>query len=361
MTNEALKAICLQFTMEGQYIQAYPYGEGHINETYLVDTTATRYILQKVNTGIFTDPVGLMANIEAVTASQHAGIIARQGDVYREALTLIPAADGKKYVQTEEGFFRMYRFIEGAVCYQTVTDARAFYEAAKAFGNFQRLLAGFNAATLHETIPHFHDTPDRFRKFAEAVDADAVGRVAECAEEIAFLQARQAEMGRVTEALATGRIPMRVTHNDTKLNNVLIDEKSGAGLCVLDLDTVMPGSMLYDFGDSIRFGASSAAEDETDLDKVEMRIELFDTYVQGYLEALGDSITVEELALLPFSAKLMTMECGMRFLTDYLQGDTYFRTHYPTHNLDRARNQLKLVADMEAKMAAMEAVVTKYR
>ncbi len=360
MNTEELRSVCADFCMEGQYIHAYPYGGGHINETYLVDTTATRYILQKVNTSIFTNPVALMGNVAAVTACQHKEITARGGDNRREALTLIPARDGKLYSQREDGFFRLYLFIEGAVCYQTIENSQTFYEAAKAFGNFQKMLADYDATTLAETIPSFHDTTVRFAQLQKAVEEDCAGRVAECRAEIAFLRARQGEMGTIVNALAAGEIPMRVIHNDTKLNNVLMDEKTNCGLCVLDLDTVMPGSLLYDFGDSIRFGASSAAEDETQLNKVEMRLDFYEAYVQGYLEAMGESITENELALLPFSAKLMTMECGMRFLTDYLSGDTYFRIRYSTHNLDRARNQLKLVMDMEQKMTEMQAVTTKY-
>ena len=283
-------------------------------------------------------------------------ILAKDGRV-----ELIPAKDGKNYYETEQGdVFRMYIFIDNARSYQSIENPEMFYRVAKSFGRFQNLLKAFPAEKLYETIPNFHNTVDRFRLFKEAIEKDAVGRRAEVEKEISFLLEREKEASLVVDAIKNGEVPLRVTHNDTKLNNVLIDNETGEGICVIDLDTVMPGSMLYDYGDSIRFGASTAAEDETDLSKVTMSLELFEQYTKGYIEELKDSFTAKEIELLAFSAKLMTMECGMRFLTDHLNGDTYFRIHRKNHNLDRARTQLKLVADMETKMEAMNEIVLKY-
>ncbi len=361
MNKPTVQQIASVFQCPGEYRGARPYGEGHINHTYLVDTTEGHYILQQVNGTVFAQPENVMDNVVAVTDHLHNRIAAAGGDARRETLTLLPTAEGKYYWVTEQGeLYRMYRFIDNAVCYQTVENARVFYEAAKAFGRFQQMLSDFDASVLKEIIPDFHNTPVRYAQLMEAAKNNAAGRLQECEAELAFAAARKDELGRVVDALRDGTIPTRVTHNDTKLNNVLFDGDTDEGLCVIDLDTVMPGSLLYDFGDSIRFGASSAPEDETHLEKVEMLPELYEAYVKGFLEVLGKDITPAELELLPFSAKLLTMECGMRFLADHLNGDVYFRINYPGHNLDRARNQFKLVADMEAKMAQMEAITAKY-
>jgi len=355
------KEICSKFAYKGDYIGARIYGEGHINETLLIETTGKRYILQRVNGEVFKEPTKVIDNVAAVTEYLHNRIISNFGDPYRETLTLIPAKDGKNYYETEQGdVFRMYIFIDNARSYQSIENPEMFYRVAKSFGHFQNLLKAFPAEKLYETIPNFHNTVDRFRLFKEAIEKDAVGRRAEVEKEINFLLEREKEASLVVDAIKSGEVPLRVTHNDTKLNNVLIDDETGEGICVIDLDTVMPGSMLYDYGDSIRFGASTAAEDETDLSKVTMSLELFEQYTKGYIEELKDSFTAKEIELLAFSAKLMTMECGMRFLTDHLNGDTYFRIHRKNHNLDRARTQLKLVADMETKMEAMNEIVLKY-
>ncbi|MBQ4516297.1 MAG: aminoglycoside phosphotransferase family protein, partial [Clostridia bacterium] len=252
-------------------------------------------------------------------------------------------------------------YIEDSVAYQQVENKEQFYHAAKAFGKFQNQLAGFDASRLNETIPDFHNTRARFAQLKEAIKNDNAGRLKEVQAEVDFALARENMVGIVVDAIDKGEIPLRVTHNDTKLNNVLFDNKTDEAVCVIDLDTVMPGSMLYDYGDSIRFGASSGPEDEKDLDKIYCDLELFDAYTKGFLEELSDSITEKELDLLPFSARLMTYECGIRFLADYLNGDTYFKIHYPEQNLDRCRTQFKLVADMEAKDAQMIEIVNKYR
>lgn len=355
-----------QFQFEGTPIFVEPFGCGHINATFAVyfkseTKPPRRYILQRINTDIFQDPDGLMENIVSVTAFLRKKILAAGGNPERETLTVILTIDGKPYYRDAENrCWRAYDFIENATSYQTVERPVLFYNAARAFGKFQRLLADYPTATLHETIPQFHDTGKRFRDFCAAVQNNKAGRKELVADEIAFVQAREKDCTIVTDLIAAGKMPLRVTHNDTKLNNIMMDNKTDEGICIIDLDTIMPGSPLYDFGDSIRFGASSAAEDEKDLSKVFMKLDLFESYTKGFLSEVGSALTETELSLLAFSSKLMTLECGMRFLSDYLDGDVYFATHYEGQNLDRARTQFKLVADMEQKMDEMKAVVEKY-
>ncbi len=333
---------------------------GHINVTDRVKINGRNYILQRINTGIFKDPVGLMNNISSVTEFLRKKIIEANGDPDRETLTLLKANDGKYYHENENGFYRMYLFITEATCYNKAEKPGMFGESAKAFGRFQNLLAEFDATVLTESIKDFHNTPVRFQNLVNAINADKAGRVAECKEEIDFYLARKEFCSTITDRLADGRLPTRVTHNDTKLNNVMIDDATLKGICVIDLDTIMPGSMLYDFGDSIRFGASSAAEDEKDLNKVYCVPELYEEYAAGFLSEMKESITEEEVKQLHNGAIIMTLECGMRFLTDYLEGDTYFRTHYEGQNLDRTRTQLTLVKDMEARRDLFEGIIKKY-
>ncbi|MBQ7037395.1 MAG: aminoglycoside phosphotransferase family protein [Clostridia bacterium] len=353
--------ICSHFDYDGTYIGSRPYGEGHINSTFLIETTGRRYILQKINTAVFKEHQKLIENIVAVTTHLHRRIIASLGDPYRETLTLIPAKDGKWVYEAANGdVYRMYLFIDFAVSYQKVETAEMFYKVAKAFGQFQNYLKDFPAEKLYETIPDFHNTVVRFAQFKEAIEKDVVGRRKMVEEEIQFFLQREKDASVILDAVNKGEVPLRVTHNDTKLNNVLIDEKTGEGICVIDLDTVMPGSMLYDFGDAIRFGASTAKEDEQDLSLVSVSLSLFEAFTKGYMEKLGDSMTKKETELLAFSAKLMTLECGIRFLTDYLNGDIYFRIHRENHNLDRARTHIKLIRDMEDKMDEMNKIVYKY-
>lgn len=340
-----------QFCLEGKILSIEPYGEGHINVTMLVTTDKKRYILQKMNTRVFPNSDGLMKNICYVT--EHLG---KQGV---ETLEVIPTVDGASYLKGEE-CYRVYAFIENTVTYQTVSDEKVFENSGFAFGEFQNYLASFDASLLTETIARFHDTPKRFADFKAALDADKLGRAKECAEEIAFVLSHGDTYGKVVDGLKDGSLPLRVTHNDTKLNNILMDEKTNTARAVIDLDTVMPGSMLYDFGDSIRFGASTAAEDEKDLDKVHFSLALFKAYTKGYLSAVKESITEKEKELLPYGAYLMTIECGMRFLTDYLSGDTYFATKYAGHNLVRCRTQIRLAKEMEENFAKMSAIVEKY-
>ncbi len=336
------------------------YGNGHINDTYLIESSP-RYILQRINKEVFTDPPAVMENIMGVTEFLREKIAKDGGNPDRETLSLIYTTDGKPYYKHTNGeYYRVYKFIERAVSYDLVENPEQLYNAARAFGKFQRMLADYPADKLHETIVDFHNTRVRYDQFKEALKNDRAGRAASVQDEIKFVLDREADAGIVVDAIAEGRIPLRVTHNDTKLNNVLLDERTGEGVCVIDLDTVMPGSLLYDYGDALRFGGSSGAEDEKDLDKIYFKIENFTAFTKGFLEEL-DTITDEELKLLPFSIKLMTLECGSRFLADYLNGDVYFKTKYPEHNLVRCRTQFKLVKDIEEKMPELNKIIAELR
>lgn len=341
---------------------AIPYGTGHINDTYLINATnGKKYIVQRINNDIFKKPWELMDNVVAVTAHIRSKIIAQGQNPERKVLNFLKAKDGKYYVETKSGkFFRAYEYVDGVSTYDIVEKPEDFYKAAKAFGKFQNQLSDFPASKLYETIPNFHNTRSRYEDFKKAVKEDRCGRLKDVKAEVEFYLEREADSDIVVDAMAQGKIPVRVTHNDTKLNNVLIDNATNEGICVIDLDTVMPGSLLYDFGDSMRFGTNTAAEDEKDLSKVTSDLTYFEYFTKGFLEELSNSITKEEIELLPFSAKLLTLECGTRFLADHLNGDTYFKIHREGHNLDRARTQMKLVADMESKMDKMAAIVKKY-
>ena len=359
--------IIKQFPDFGKINGYKPITDGHINDTYVVeylldDGAVAKYLLQRINTNVFKKPVELMENVMGVTAHLRNKIIAVGGDPMRETLTVYPAKDGKNYVMSDDGgCWRLYNFVDDTYSINELTNPEDFKNAALTFGNFQKLLADYPIETLHDTIPNFHNTPSRFNDFKTAVENNFSGRKEECLPEIEFVLAREKDCSVITDLLDSGVMPLKVTHNDTKLNNVLFDKKTNKGICVVDLDTVMPGSSLYDFGDSIRFGANTAAEDEKDLSKVSLSLEYFKAYVDGYLETAGDSLTKEEVDLLPFASKLLTFECGMRFLADFLNGDVYFKTEYPEHNLVRARTQFKLVADIEAKMDEMTAIVDEIK
>ena len=355
--NFILSEIARNFAID---VSVEAYGNGHINDTYIADSEP-RYILQRINHAIFKNPEQVMSNIVGVTEFLRKKIIAEGGDVNRETLAVIKTKKGENYYKSEDGnYYRMYNFIERSASFEQVERPEQFYESARAFGKFQKMLADYPANELYETIPFFHDTVKRFADFKKAVEDDIAGRKHLVQKEIDFVLAREADSHVVVDAIAEGSVPLRVTHNDTKLNNVLFDAATGKGLCVIDLDTVMPGSLLYDYGDSLRFGASTGAEDEVDLDKISFDLELFEAYTKGFVEEVGDTLTPKEIELLPFSAKLLTYECGMRFLGDYLNGDTYFKIHRENHNLDRARTQFKLVADIETKLDAMKEIVKKY-
>lgn len=364
--DEVREKVAMQFALEGELKELSVFGNGHINDTLratceLADGRTKRYIVQRMNDGIFKNPDELMENVMNVTSFLRKKIIAAGGDPDRETLNVIPTKDGKNYLTDENGdFWRCYIFIEDATSFDQVEKPEDFYNSAVAFGNFQRLLADYPAATLHETIKNFHNTVSRFADFKKAVEEDVAGRAKDVQKEIQFVLDREADCHVICDALAKGELPLRVTHNDTKLNNIMIDNRTGKGLCVIDLDTVMPGSSLYDYGDSIRFGASTGAEDEQNLDLIWCDLELFEIYTKGYVEGCGGSLTETEIRMMPMGAKLMTLECGMRFLADHLQNDIYYKIHRENHNLDRARTQLKLVADMEAKWDEMNAIVEKY-
>lgn len=296
-----------------------------------------------------------------VTAFLRESVIKAGGNPDRECLNLVSTKAGEPYYTAPDGqYWRAFIFIENAITFQTVEKPEHFYSSGRAFGRFQKLLDGYPSQTLYETIPNFHNTASRYQDFERAVEENASGRAADCAEEIAFVRARRQDTPVLVDMLAAGELPLRVTHNDTKLNNVMLDDITGKPVCVIDLDTVMPGLSLYDFGDSIRFGANPSPEDQTDLSKVYCDLDLFEAYTKGFLEECGDRLTSNEIRMLPYAAKLMTLECGMRFLADHIAGDTYFKIHREGHNLDRCRTQFKLVADMEQKMEQMASVVAKY-
>ncbi|WP_251390199.1 phosphotransferase enzyme family protein [Mediterraneibacter agrestimuris] len=360
--EERLKEVLDGFEFGGKPVLQGRYGNGHINFTYLIHVdfngTTKRMILQQMNKDIFKKPVEVMENILGVTSYLGRKIAERGGNPERETLNIACAKDGKPYFVDSEGeYWRVYHFIEGATCYDQVASDEDFYQSGYAFGNFQCLLADYPADTLHETIPQFHDTVKRFADFKRAVQEDVMGRAALVQREIEFALAREKDTAVLGNMLAKGELPLRVTHNDTKLNNIMIDDETRKGICVIDLDTVMPGLSVHDFGDSIRFGASTATEDEKDLDKVSCSMHLLDVYNSGFQKGCQGRLTEAEIEMLPMGAKMMTYECGIRFLADYLEGDHYFQIHREGHNLDRARTQFKLVADMEKKWDEMLRIV----
>lgn len=353
MTQKQLNEILDQFDIPASIT---PYGNGHINDTYLV--TTPMYIMQRINTNIFKSPDELMDNIENVTAFLREKIVAAGGNPDRETLTVIPTKDGKKYYRLDDqNVFRVYLFVVDTKSIENSKTPEDLFEAGVGFGHFQMLLADFPVEKLYETIKDFHHTPKRIEALKTAIAENKAGRADSVQDEIKFALDQVEWAGSVVAGLEDGSIPVRVTHNDTKINNILFDQETGKAVCVIDLDTVMPGSMLYDFGDALRMGGSTAAEDETDLDKVWFDKECFEAFARGYLSEMKDSLNEKEISLMPLSVKLMTYECGIRFLTDYLNGDTYFKIHREHHNLDRCRNQFKLVADITAKEAELAEII----
>lgn len=354
--------IAERFEMEGTPESAACYGSGHINDTILVvckdEEEYKKYILQRINHEIFRKPWEVMENIVNVTEFLRGKIRENGGDPERETMRVVMAKDGTPCQRLEDGtYWRMYRFIGGAKSCDAVKEPRDFYEAALSFGHFQKLLEDYPADTLYETIPNFHNTADRLAAFKRALEEDAEHRAKEVRDEIQFVLDREKECHIICDMLAAGEIPLRVTHNDTKLNNILIDDETGKGICIIDLDTVMPGSALYDYGDAIRFGACTGAEDETDLSKISCDLELFTLYTKGYIEGCGGALTETEIRMLPMGAKIITLEQGIRFLTDYLEGDRYYKIHRPGQNLDRARTQFQMVRDMEEKWNVLQGIV----
>ena len=361
VTEPILCAAASAFDFGGPMVcDSHHYGEGHINDTFVVwraDHTK-RFILQRINTDTFTDPAGLMENICGVTRHLRTKIQAEGGDPGRECLNVIPTLSGAAYsIDSEGNAWRAYDFVENTVCLQQVGCEADFRTVAETLGKFQNQLADYPASTLHETIARFHDTPNRYANFEKALAADALGRAKTIAPEIAFIHAREKDCHVLLDQLAAGEIPLRVTHNDTKINNVLLDEATGKGICVIDLDTVMPGLSAYDFGDSIRTGANDCAEDEPDQSKVHFDLHLYEVFAKGYLSTAGSTMHTAERRSLAWGAKLMTLECGIRFLTDYLEGDHYFHIARPDHNLDRARTQFTLVRQMEEVFDQMLEIV----
>jgi len=352
-----IRNVAVEFPIYGDFISGAPYGSGHINDTYAVAFNqagaSLRYIFQRINHEIFKDPAALMENIKRVTSHQASKLVGRS-DSSRRTLTVVETRSGLPYHLDEGGnYWRVYPMIEGAQSHDVLETPTQAFNAAKAFGGFQKLLVDLPGGRLQETIPHFHDTPKRLDAFKEALMRDSANRALDAKPEIDFVLARVPMASRLLDLHAAGKIPERVTHNDTKLNNVLIDEVTNEGLCVIDLDTVMPGLALYDFGDMVRTGTSPASEDERDLSKVRARLDMFTALLEGYLSEAAAFLNDTEKELLPFSGMLITFEIGIRFLTDFLSGDVYFKTSRPGHNLDRCRTQFKLVESLESQEEAL--------
>jgi len=363
-TAPDLREISNLFDIRADFIDGMPYGSGHINDTYCTNFDQAglrpiRYIFQRINTNVFKTPVQLMENVARVTCHSLERLIGEgHPEARRRTLTCIPAVDGKPYAVDAHGnYWRVYPFIEGATGHDEIESSHQAYEAAKAFGNFQKLAAGLGGARLHETIPDFHNTPKRLDALRAAILADPLNRAGGVKTEIGFVEARAADCSRITGLIAAGDIPERVTHNDTKLNNVLLDDNTAEGVCVIDLDTTMPGSALYDFGDMVRTATPTTREDSMDLGKLDLRMDRFEALVRGYLESTRSLLNDAERENLAFSGKLLTLECGIRFLTDYLLGDVYFKIKHPEHNLVRCRNQFAFVTAIEKRLPEMEALV----
>ena len=365
--SRSLEDAVYAFGFGNQCSYVKPFGEGHINETYAVympdhdGNDVPLYVLQRININVFKNPDQVMDNIFGVTEYLRSIIRRDGGDLDGESLSYIKTKSGDSYFEDEKGQpWRCLHYVPNSVCYQQVEKPEQFYQSALSFGHFLKQLGDYPAESLYETIPQFHDTRKRFRDFEDAQRKDVKNRARLCRQEIDFVLSRKDDCGVLMNQLEEGKLPLRVTHNDTKLNNILFDQDTDKGLCIIDLDTIMPGLAANDFGDSIRFGASTAEEDEQDLDKVHFDISLYDIYVKGYLEMAKDVLTPEEIKSLPWGARLMTLECGMRFLADFLQGDVYFKTAYPEHNLVRARTQFRLVKEMEEQFDEMNKILKKY-
>ncbi len=352
-----IKRLFSSFDTGDAFVSAKAYGNGHINDTYRVTGERGIYTLQRINTYVFKDPTGVMENIHGVTSHIRRKYEAAGIDASRRTLRVIKTNEGGLFTETDEGVYRMFTFVDGAVTHRVARDPAVFARAAQAFGRFQSMLADYPAEKLCETIKEFHNTPVRYANFLRALDRDVMGRAASVLPEIEYVKANADFYSAVTDGIAQGAVPLRVTHNDTKLDNVLFDEETGEGICVIDLDTVMPGSMLYDYGDALRVGMNPAAEDEKDLSKVSASLPMYRAFTEGYLSELGGVLTERELSLMPIAGRLMTLECAMRFLTDYLEGDVYFKTAYEGQNLRRTRVGLKLAEDMRQNEGEMRLIL----
>lgn len=336
---------------------------GHINSTYTLyfdqGSSVKRYLLQEINTHVFKNPIQLMENIEKITTFLSEKVRLSGAKNYENlSLRVIHTLDHHSYmISSKNHFFRVYNFIENAKTYQKTNDLKLFYNAGKTIGTFQNMLSDFDASQLHETIPNFHNTPYRFQTFLKVLKENPCDRAKDCEEEIQFVLHLKDFTPVITSLIEQKLIPIKVTHNDTKLNNIMFDCETKEGLCLVDLDTVMPGTILYDFGDAIRSGCNRADEDEKNLEKVRFSVDLFKAFSEGYLSSVASSITKCEVNHLVDSAILMTFECGMRFLTDYLDGDHYFKTKYDNHNLVRCRTQFHLVKQMIEQKDVLEEIV----
>ena len=363
MNTEKIMRIAESFGINCQAPSCCECTTGHINSTFFIktcDCDAGQYVFQKVNTGIFKNPDELMSNVFKVTEHIRKKLNAEHDTVLKTLEFLKTKNGAYGYIDEDGQYWRAYRFVDKAHSLDAADSTEILEHSGYAFGNFQRLLSDFDASVLYETIPNFHNTVSRLNDLKAAIEGDPAGRKKEIPDDISFVLDREDKCSYIVDGINAGKFPLRVTHNDTKLNNLLWDDVTDKCVCVIDLDTVMPGSVLYDFGDAIRFGASSAAEDETDLSKVYMCLDKFEAYVKGFISGTRGALTENELLAFPMGAYIITLEIGIRFLTDYLNGDIYFRTHYPTHNLDRARNQFKLVKSMEEQMDEMNKIVLKY-
>ncbi len=353
------------FDMRADFVHAHPYGSGHINDTYCAwyDQAGQRlrYIHQRINHHVFRDPVALSENVQRVTGHALGRLLAAGNpEARRRTLTIVPAVDGRPFAVDREGnTWRTYPFIERARTYDELETNVQAEQAARAFGEFQKLAADLGGPRLHETIPDFHHTRRRLEALQAAIAADSHGRAAGVAAEIGFVLRREADCSVVVDLIAAGEVPERVTHNDTKLNNVMLDDVTSEAICVIDLDTTMPGSVLYDFGDMVRTAVPTSREDDTDLERLDVRLDRFEALVRGYLSS-ADFLAAAEVAQLAFAGRLLTLECGIRFLTDHLQGDIYFKTKRPAHNLERARNQFAFVAALERRAGELEAIVARH-
>ncbi len=357
---ERIARIGDQFAVSGDFLYGEELRNGHINTTYRAcyrseDGQEDRYILQRINDYVFKDPAQVMRNVEKVTRHITWKLLRRRRDAAGQTLNLFPARGGRNYIilPEEGGMWRCYNNIEGTHTYDVVENTRQAYQAGFAFGSFQDLICDMNPEDIRESIPDFHNTPKRYADLLKSVEADVMGRAANCQAELELLKSWENRYSRIVDMMATGEIPTRITHNDTKINNVMLDEETDDAVCVIDLDTVMPGSVLYDFGDMVRTATCMAQEDEEDLSKVKMEMPFFESLAEGYLDAAHGFLTQKEVEFMPFAGWLITTEIGIRFLTDYLDGDLYFRTSKPEHNLIRARNQFKLAQSIDAQTISM--------
>ena len=352
--DKQMKEVLDAFGLGDACLDCYPFGNGHINDTYCVECAGGKYVLQRINHKVFTKPLEVMENICRVT--EH---IRSKG---QPTLNVVFTTEDKNcYNDSRGNWWRVYDFITGSRTYELIKNADMMYEAGRAIGDFSRRLSDFPIGTLYETIPHFHDTPARFKALKAAIKADRFGRLKACKKEIDFMMAREHEVSFMTDLQKNGDIPTRVTINDTKINNVMFDEKTDKAVCVIDLDTVMPGIIGNDFGDAVRIGCCTAEEDEKDLSKVNFDMDYYNAFSKGFLESCGESLNAMEKATLAMASKLRTFEDGIRFMTDHLSGDVYFKIHRENHNLDRCRTQLRMVEQMEELLDARKSAFTPKR